>query len=416
MARILLLTLVFSPDGVSTAALVSDLAEELKTFGHEVTVLTTQPHYNVDAVARSQQPLKPRWNGLFYQSSFHGIPVWHVTMRPKGERTLGRIFDYLVFHLISIFIGIFAISSQDVIFAVSPPLTIGMIGWLLAFFKRAKLIYNVQELYPDTAIKAGFLREGTLVVKLLRVIEQFVYNRSNALAVICPAFAEAITRKHIEQSKIHVIPNFVDIEQVQPGLKNNSLAIDLELTNKFVVLYAGNIGMLQNLDALLEAAKQMQSESNIAFLIVGDGARRSHIEQLVNEHGLDNVTLMPYQPRSHMFNIYATADLCLVPLMAGTALTAAPSKLYVIMASGRPVLVAVDANSDLVKIVNSAECGISVAPDDPVALERGIRQAYENQSLFHSFGCNGRRYTEKYLSRKSICTQYHQLIKQLISS
>lgn len=414
MARILVLSLVFAPDGVSTSLIVSELAEDLVLHGHQVTVLTTEPHYNLDPEARAKQLLRRRWWGLFYTSTYHGIPVWHTAMRPKGNRSLGRVVDYLVFHAISIVLGIFAVGRQDVVFAVSPPLTIGLVGWVLALLKRVKLIYNVQELYPDIAIAVGVLREHSLVTKVLKGLERFIYKRSNALAVICQPFAESITAKQADPRKIHVIPNFVDIEFMQPGPKDNSLAKELGLDGKLVVLYAGNIGMTQSFDTILEVAKRMQHNADIAFLIVGDGARRSYLEDQVHQLQLPNVTLLPYQPRSRVPDIYATSDLCLVPLMAGTARTTLPSKLYTIMACGRPALVAVDEDSDIVHTVKNAQCGIAIKPDDPEALEHGIRQAFEHRETLRELGRNGREYAENHLSRSAVSEQYHKLIQQIV--
>ncbi|MCZ7544613.1 MAG: hypothetical protein M5R40_14320 [Anaerolineae bacterium] len=161
MARILILSLVFAPDGVSTAVIVSELAQDLQAMGHRLTVLTTAPHYNLDAEARARQPLRRRWGGLFYRSDYHGVPVWHTAMPRKGGSALSRARDYLIFHAISLWLGVAAVGRQDVVFAVSPPLTIGVIGWLLARVKGARLVYNVQELYPDAAVKVGVLRAGS---------------------------------------------------------------------------------------------------------------------------------------------------------------------------------------------------------------------------------------------------------------
>ncbi|HEX3050388.1 MAG TPA: glycosyltransferase family 4 protein [Aggregatilineaceae bacterium] len=414
MANILILSLVFAPDGVSTSVIVSELAEELAQKGHRVTVLTTQPHYNFDPEARAKQPLARRWGGLFYRSDYCGIPIWHTAMRPKGKRILGRIVDYLVFHIISMILGFFAIGRQNVVFAVSPPLTIGLVGWILSVFKRAKLVYNVQELYPDTAITMGVLKENSFIARVLKWVELFIYRRSAALTVICQPFADVIAAKGIAPNKIHVIPNFVDTEFVQPGPKNNSLARELGLYEKYVVLYAGNIGMTQSFDTLMEVANRLQDETRIVFLIVGDGARRSHVEARVREQHLNNVKVLAYQPRSRVPDIYAMSDLCLVPLMTGTAKTTIPSKLYTIMASGRPALVAVDEESDLVQTVKDAQSGIAVKPDDIDALLQGIQQAFENQQKFAELGQNGRWYVERYLSRQAVSAQYHKLIQEIM--
>jgi colanic acid biosynthesis glycosyl transferase WcaI len=413
MARVLILSLVFAPDGVSTSVIVSELAEDLATLGHQVTVLTAAPHYNLDSEARAAQPLRRRWGGLFYTSTYQGIPVWHTMMRPKGERSWGRIIDYIVFHVVSVFLGLFAVGKQDVILAVSPPLTIGIVGWALALVKRAKLIYNVQELYPDTALKLGILKENSLITRFLKQVERFIYTRSSALAVICQPFAESIVAKHIDPEKIHVIPNFVDVDFVQPGPKDNALAKELDLEDKFVVLYAGNIGMTQSFETLLKAAKHLQRKSDVVFLVVGDGARRSYIETQIRQQQLANMKLLPYQPRSRVPDIYATSDICLVPLMAGTAKTTVPSKLYTIMASGRPALVAVDEDSDLVQTVKNARCGIAVKPDDAEALKRGIQDAFDNPELFGEMGRNGRQYAERHLSRRAVSEQYYELIQQI---
>ena len=413
MSRILILSLVGAPDGVSTSIIVSELAQDLQDKGHAVTVLTTVPHYNIDPDARAQQPLQRRWGGLFYRSDYHGIPVWHTYMRPKGNRIGGRLLDYMIFHVISLLLGLFVLPRQDVVLAVSPPLTIGVIGWLLARFKRARFVYNVQELYPETAVRIGVLREGSCSVRVFEWIERFIYRRAHILAVICDAFAQAIARKGIPARKIQVIPNFVDVDTIRPLPKDNSLAQELDLVERFVVLYAGNIGLTQSLDCLLAAAERLRDHPIIRFLIVGDGARRAYVAEQVGALSLTNVILLPYQPRSRVPEIYATADVGLVPLMEGTAQTTVPSKLYTIMASARPALVAVDAESDLVETVHKAQCGLVIPPDDVDALISGIVQMYEQRACFRELGENGRRYVEQNMARAVISDRYHALFVDL---
>ncbi len=140
------------------------------------------------------------------------------------------------------------------------------------------------------------------------------------------------------------------------------------------------------------------------------------MEAQVKEQNLPNVKLLPYQPRGRVPEIYATSDLCLVPLMAGTAKTTVPSKLFTIMASGRPALVAVDEDSDIVQSVINAKCGLAVKPDDADALMQGIRQAFENREEFRQFGQNGRQYVVQHLSRQAVSDQYHDLMLRLTNS
>lgn len=417
MARILIITLVFAPDGVSTSTIVSELAQDLQKKGHTLEVLTTYPHFNNEPEARSRQPLKRCLKGLYYRSTYENIPVWHTAIfsRGKGSQAGRRMLGYLMFHFISLVLGLFRLGSQDVVLVVSPPLTSGLVGWLLARIKRAKLVYNVQELYPETFISTGVLSAESRTAQVLRWFEQFVYQTSDALIVICNAFKDYIEAKNISPQKIFVIPNFVDIQSLYPASKDNLLAQEHGLTERYVVLYAGNIGMTQSFDTLLDAAQKLMQYPDIRILIVGDGVQREYIANKVKQLQLQNVLMLPYQPRSRVNDIYATADLGLVPLMAGTAKTTLPSKLYTIMASGTPALVSVDMDSDIVDTVKAANGGVAVPPDDSEKLVTRILDAYKNRAQFDEYGKNARAYVEENFSRQVISEKYDELIKSLVT-
>ena len=176
MPRILLHTLVFPPDGVSTSILLSELTQDLQSKGHQITVLTTRPHYNRDLDAEAKQSLRPRFGGLYYVSNHHGMRVIHTWMPRKGQGVSGRLRDYLIFHILSLVLGILLIGRQDVVIVPSPPLSIGVIGWLLATFKGGKFIYNIQELYPALAVQLGLTTTNTPTYKLMAWLERFVYH------------------------------------------------------------------------------------------------------------------------------------------------------------------------------------------------------------------------------------------------
>jgi colanic acid biosynthesis glycosyl transferase WcaI len=414
MARILLHTLVFPPDGVSTSTLLSELMQDLMAAGHHITVLTTHPHYNRDLDAEARQPLHPRLGGLYAISEHHGMRVIHTYMPRKGQGVSGRMRDYLIFHTLSLVLGIFMIGRQDVVLVPSPPLSIGVIGWLLALLKGGRFVYNIQELYPALALQMGLTTPTSRMYKLMARMERFVYARSDKITVICDHFRQHVIGLGYAAEKVRVIPNFVDIDFIHPLPKDNPLTRQHGLLNKFVVQYAGNIGMTQSFDTLLEVAARLIDKPEVHFLIVGDGARRAYVAEQIEKRGLSNITLLPYQPRSQVPYIYAAADLSLVPLMAGTAKTTIPSKIFTIMASGRPVLVAVDTDSELVTIVEQAECGLAVLPDDADALEAGIRRAFHERKVFEHYGENGRRYVEAHYSRGAVSAQYHDMIQQLV--
>lgn len=414
MAKILLHTLVFAPDGVSTAQLMTELALELQAQGHEVTVLTSTPHYNVEPEARARQPLTRRWGGLLYTSELNGMSVYHASIPVKGARVGARLLDYLRFHAISTLAGLLAVGQYDILLVPSPPLTIGLSAWLLGLLRGVPFIYNVQEIYPDVAVSLGVLHNRRLI-GLLEGLERFVYGRARTITVISEWFRRRLLEKGIENAKLSVIPNFVDTDFMQPGPKENSFAQTHDLAAKFVVLYAGNVGLTQGFETILEAAARLAHLPNLRFVIVGDGTRRAWLEEQLAGGAHRNVQLLPYQPRSLVPQIYAAADLCLVPLKRGTAQETFPSKIYTIMAAGRAVVAAADADSELAWVVEQAQCGCAIPPDDATALALTLQAAYEARAALAQMGANGRGYVLRHHSRRAVTQQYDRLIRQLTS-
>ncbi|CAN5782404.1 glycosyltransferase family 4 protein [soil metagenome] len=419
MAKILLLTLVFAPDGVSTSVLMTELALELQALGHEVTVLTTTPHYNVEPEARARQPLARRWGGLLYTSVCQGIPVYHAAIPVKGNRVGARLLDYLRFHAISTVAGLTVAGAYDVLLVPSPPLTIGLSAWILSLLRRVPFVYNVQEIYPDVAVSLGLLRNGWLI-RAFEGLERFIYGRAHTITVISEWFRQRLLGKGVPAAKLTVIPNFVDTDFMQPASeatrKENAFAQAHQLVDQFVVLYAGNIGLTQGFETILAAARQLTHCPDLRFVIVGDGTRRHWLEEQLTLHRLDNVLLLPYQPRSLVPQIYATSDLCLVPLKRGTAQETFPSKIYTIMAAGRPVIASADPDSELAWVVEAAGAGCAVPPDDANALATAIEQAYEQRANLAEQGARGRAYVVANHSRQAVARRYDALIREVVNA
>lgn len=412
MAKILLLSLVFAPDGVSTAQLMTELALELQNLGHTVTVLTTTPHYNVEPEARSRQPLTPHWGQWLQRSECQGITVYHAAIPVKGERVGARLLDYLRFHLLSTLAGLFSVGHFDVMLVPSPPLTIGLSAWLLKLLRGAPFIYNVQEIYPDVAVSLGLLRNRRLIY-MLEILEKFIYQRAHTVTVISEWFRRRLVDKGVPEGKLTVIPNFVDTDFMQPGPRHNSFALEHQLQGCFVVLYAGNIGLTQGFETILAAAQQLRHLPDLRFVVVGDGTRRAWLVEQLRQLDLPNVRLLPYQPRSTVPLLYASSDLCLVPLKRGTAQETFPSKIYTIMAAGRPVIAAADPDSELAWVVQQSACGWAVPPDDASALAAALQQAYQQRTLLTQQGLNGRAYVLAHHSRQAVAHQYAELIQQI---
>jgi colanic acid biosynthesis glycosyl transferase WcaI len=415
MARVLILSLVFRPDNVSTAQLMADLAGDLQALGHSVTVLTTVPHYNPDPEPACQQPLSPCWGGLLKQSSYRGMEVFHAWMPKKGQNKLYRLLTWASFHLISTLAGLWRVQRPDVILSPSPPLTIGLSAWVLAAYHHARFIYNLQEMYPDVAINLGVVRNRWLI-DWLYGLERFVYRKAALVTAISERMRVHVIQKGVPETKVLLIPNFVDVQGFQPLPKDNEFSRKYGLQSKFVVSYAGNMGKPQHLETLLHTAALLQDRKHLQFLIMGDGSEREALQKLATQLQLPNVTFLAYQPYSLMPLAYAAADVSYVPQALGTSHDGVPSKVYRIMAAGRPVLACTDGDSDLADLVLKAEAGAVVTTDAPAELAKTIEDALTNESAWLRFGSNGRAHVLKHYDRMVVVGQYHELINKLATA
>lgn len=413
MARIAFLSLVFPPDSVSTAQIMGELAAELKKMGHELSVLTSTPHYNRDPEAESRQPLDAYWGTILQKSTFCGMPVFHISMPPKSISLKDRMVPFFKFHVLSIIAGIFVLKKPDIIIVPSPPITMGLCAWLLGLFHRAKYIYDVQEIYPDCAISLGAIRNETLI-RLLYKLESFVYSKAALVTVIAPKMAHQLAAKGVSPSKIKMIPNFVNIEEMRPLPKDNAFSRQYGIQNKFVVSYAGNMGPAQDLEKLIDCAQLIQNRANIHFVIAGEGMWRDKLIEYAGKKNLCNLQILPYQPYSLVPKIYASSDLCLVPQLPSITAAAIPSKVYRIMACARPVLAATDLQSDLAELVNKARCGIIVRPGSAEQLAQEITRASENPAFLQPMGEAGREHVVKYYTREGVAKLYNRQIALLV--
>lgn len=348
--RILIHSLIFSPDGVSTAYLYNDIALNFQKSGYEVIVLTTTPHYNVVKSQLEAQPLTWKLWGICKESCFQGIKVIHVPQK-KFKNTILRVLGFMYWHIVSFLIGLFQ-KNIDVILSPSPPLTIGVINLWLAKIKGCKVIYNVQEIYPDI-----LKRKDGIVIELLRKMERYVYNNSTAITTIDQVFYSAIVGRFKDQSKLHIIPNFVDTELYNPR-KGNVKSLDNNLfpaMSSLKVLYAGNIGFAQDWEPLVYLAQKTYG-CPIEYFIIGEGVMKSFLEEKVCELGLNNVHILPYQSRNLMPSILAYSDIQFIFMNPEMEMQGFPSKVYSIMACGKPLLVCSGKDTPIVNFLQEHNC------------------------------------------------------------
>jgi colanic acid biosynthesis glycosyl transferase WcaI len=412
MARILLLTLVFRPDNVSTAQIMGDLALDLKARGHTLQVITTIPHYNRDAEADARQPLHAWLGGVIRRSEYQGIPVYHVFIPQKGGNKLLRMAGWMGFHIGSLILGSLLRFKPQIILAPSPPLTIGVVAWLLGKLRRCPWVYNVQEIYPDIAINLGELRNPA-IIRGFQFLERFVYRTAAGLAVISEGMVERILAKGVPPAKVHLIPNFVDLTEFVPGEKRNPFSLEHGLQDQLVVLYAGNMGKPQGLDVLIEAAARLKDEPGIRFVMMGTGSERQALEEQARALKLPNVLFLGQQPYSSMGAVHATASICFVSQAPRTASDGIPSKVFRILGSGRPILASTSSDSDLARIVRDAKAGEIVPPGNPEAIAAALRRALTAQDEWARMGMRGREFVNDHFSRPMISEKYHLLLSRL---
>ena len=407
--RILIYSLVFSPDGVSTAYLYNDIALGFQKKGHEVCVLTTTPHFNLINESLEKQPLKKRFLGLFYISDFNGIKVYHIPLK-KHKSTLLRILSFVYWHKMSFFIGLF-LKRPDVILTPSPPITSGFLAILLAKIKGAKAIYNVQEIYPDLLINLGYLK-STFLINVLKRLECFVYNSSNAVTTIDKHFYNTIKPRIKQESNLHIIPNFVDTDLY---VTDSSTKLPAEFVGEpgFTnMLYAGNIGLAQEWDLVLELAQELEKQP-ITIWIIGEGVKKEYLKSQIEMRQLPNIKLLPYQNRRFMPAINLFADFHFIAMDKSMENQGFPSKVYTIMASGKTMVVVSSEQTPITSFLKETETALLVKDHSLSSFKNAVLKLILDKDLRNSLGANGRKIIEQKYTKEQVINQYTDLVENI---
>lgn len=408
--RILIHTLIFSPDGVSTAYLYDDIALAFQNKGWDVVVLSTTPHFNVVEEQLAEQPMKWGVWGLYKKSSFKGIPVYHVPQK-KFKSTLLRLVGFVYWHIVSFLMALF-MKNIDVILSPSPPLTIGRLNNWLGRLKGCKVVYNVQEIYPDILNKP----KTSLVHKLLSKMEYKVYNKSDAVTTIDQVFYDTIVDRFEDKSKLHIIPNFVDTDLYRSGVSAETLDRSLfPETDSIKLLYAGNIGFAQDWEPLVKLAEKTRGEK-IEYFLIGEGVKKGWVEEQKDALRLDNLHVLPYQPRHLMPAILAYSDLqyiFMTPEMEGMGF---PSKVYTIMACGRPLLVCSGDNTPIVKFLNPVGCAKLVTTHDleEKTEEMAVWLRSMSRKELREMGAKGESVIKAQYTKEIVTARYVELCESLL--
>ncbi len=406
--RILFLSTYFRPDVASTGVIMTKLAEEFVAKGHEVTVITSVPHYDTNQVW-------PEYSkNLVYSERRDGVQIYRVRVYVANDKSsiAKRILAYASFNLLSLLRGV-TLPRHDVILVPSPPLSNGVIGDFLGRLHGTPFVYNVQDIWPDVAVRAGVLKNEK-AIKGLKKMESYVYRRAAKISVISEGFRRNLLAKGVPGDKISVIPNFIDTDFITPVAKQNDFTRKHSLENKFVVLFAGNMGFSQGLGVVLDAAKLLEDTEEIEFLMVGNGAAKSETQNHCESLELHNVEFLSFQAHEELPAMYGASDVCLIPLKRGFTTESVPCKLFTIMAAGKPAIAAVDRSSDTWDLIQDAGCGICIEPEDPKALAEAIKSYYLDANARGESGRNARRYIERNFRPSTIAQSYIEVLKTVV--
>ncbi|MFZ6021554.1 MAG: glycosyltransferase family 4 protein [Chloroflexota bacterium] len=382
--KILLIVPHYEPDLGPSAPLFTLLSTELVKRGHHVCVLTTVPHYPSGIVPPS---FRTKW----IQSSVeNGVEIYRVRVPSMNRSCLtARMLQFIAFQWGSTIRGL--LLNYDVVFAANPALWVWLPFTCLSVLRRKPAVFSVYDLYPDVGIRLGIFR-SRMVIEVVRLLEKFCLQHAASVRIISESFRSGIRQFGIPNSKIRLIPDWVDTELIRPLPHHNSFTSQYNLNGHFIIQYAGNIGLSQGLDQILDAAQSLINYPDILFVLVGDGSGREKLERKAQKRNLTNLRFIPFQPRQQLAEVLAAADVSLVVLREGVAYTAMPSKILSILASGRPVIACVDQGSETWNFIQRTGAGFCVPPDNPEKFLQAILTLHKNPDLRRQMGESGRRW------------------------
>lgn len=398
----------FDPDTAPTGRVMTTIVTELAARGHEVHVVTALPWYRTHAI-------EPGWDGRWIRTERTAWgSITRVQPFPGNDKTnlVRRAIGFVGF---SVLVGLAGLRAggwfrrASTVIAMSPPLTMGLTGRLVAWAHRAPEIFNIQDVFPDAAVETGAITNRQ-VIAVAGWLERVSYRCSDAVTVLSDDLHRNVSSKLRpgQRHRFHVIPNFVDTATIQPGDRLTPYRRELGIGDEPVVLYAGNVGFSQSLDLLLGAARELP---DVTFLINGQGSGKADLQR--RAAGIDNVRFGDYVAPERLSELLATGDVHVVPLRAGLAKVSVPSKTYSILAAGRPVLAAIDPGTEIPRILAASGAGTAVAPDDQPAFDEALRQLLADPEARRQMGASAREWAETHVSPRAVAEQYESLIADI---
>lgn len=403
--RILILAHYYPPEMGGAAARLHGLARWMAHDGHDVTVVTAFPNY-----PSGQFP--DEYKGKFHTNEMlDGVNLRRTWVYTSPQRSSWRrIANYLSFTITGTLNGLAAGGDFDVVLVSSPPLFIGLAGWIISRLRRVPFVFDIRDIWPDVAVEAGEFAPDGKVTRLANWLANFLYGKADHMTPVTEYKFKKLADIGVPAEKMTVVTNGVDLDYVAAA-ETGDMRAELGLEHKFIVLYAGLLGIAQGVDIAIRAAGRLREQKEIHFVIVGDGVKRAELYEQTRALGLTNVTMLPRQPREKIPSFLTMADVCLVPLVSKQINDAVPSKLLEAWAYGRPVILA--AGGESADIVQQCQGGLVIEPGDDGQLADAVLAMQADPRQLAQYAQNGRDLVCRCYDRRVLAQQMARVLQDV---
>ncbi|MDC0294682.1 glycosyltransferase family 4 protein [Mariniblastus sp.] len=412
--RILLIHQAFLENGDGGGSRFNEMTQVWANQGYEITVLGGMVHYATGKKAAQYKGKFTFKDEGFYENV--DVIRCHVS-ESYNVNFLGRLWAYFSFVFSSIYAGLFKTKGKfDIILVTSPPLTVGIVAYLLSKIKRVPFVFEIRDLWPESAIDTGVLKNG-LIIKLAYLFEKFIYKKATLINVLTPAFRDKlINDKKVPKGKIILIPNAADFslaEKIQKNFNGNDFKEELGLSDKFVITYVGAHGVANHLIQLVDAAEKLR-DTNVVFQLIGSGMRKNALIKEVEDRNLgSHIIFRDPVSKQEVFKYILSSDMgASVLKRVDTFKTIYSNKTFDYMSCKKPILLAIEGISK--ELVEIADCGICVIPEDATSIANEIKSYMQKKELHKVQGNNGYEYAKEHFDREQLALSYIEYIKNFI--
>lgn len=407
--RILAFNAYYAPEKAASIYLPQNIYEGFAGHGWETSLFVPVPTRGVDKETRryyQRHRKEIRVNG--------NLKITRMRLYREGRNPVLRAVRYVLMNIMFLLKAVHI--KADVIFVQSTPPTQGAMAAVIKKMKKIPFVYNLQDVFPDSMVNAGMTEKGSLIWKIGRAIENFTYKNADRIIVISENMKRLLLEKGVSADKIEVVYNWVETEKVVPVARENNYLFDKYDLDRdgFYVVYAGNLGLAQNVDVILETAKLLEKTPKMRFLIFGQGVLKHNCEQKAQQLNIHNISFYDLLPYDQVSYVYSLGNVGIVSCKEGFGGSALPSKTWSIMAAGSVVVASFDEHTELQDIIESNGIGLFCRADEATLLVEAIMQLYEDTASCTSMGQKARNYVEKRRSREYGVSEYIRVVESAI--